>query len=105
MPHWTCSIGSKTGALGPSSLSQLSVLGQEERGAGRAPLRKHIPGVGTPIVNTDTQVGHSEREASRLCMQAVLAHTVRAGKRQLLPTHCKLALGQGTPAPENLRIF
>lgn len=52
--------------------------GRENMGEGVPTLRKHTPGVGIPIMDTDTQACHSEHEASQLCTQAVLAHRARA---------------------------
>lgn len=61
-------------------MTQLPAFGQGEHGAGVPTPRKHTPGMGTPVMSTDTRVCRREHEASRLCTQAVLAERVRVGR-------------------------
>lgn len=104
LPIWTGVVSSQTGPRALPRMAQFSAFGKGEHEAGAPSLRTHTPGVGTPVMNTDVQVSHCEREASQLCTQAALASRARVG-RQLLPTHSKLAPGQrtlGSGKSENL---
>lgn len=77
-PSWTCSVSSQTGPQDFSSPNDTALCLQTGRmRAGVPALRKRTPGVGTPVMNTDMWVCHSEHEASQLCTQAVLADRAR----------------------------
>lgn len=86
LPSWTCLVSSQTGPQDFSSPNDTALCLQTGRmRAGVLALRKHTPGVGTPVMNTDMWVCHSEREASQLCTQAVLANRVRVRRDSCYP--------------------
>lgn len=86
LPSWTCLVSSQTGPRDFSSPNDTALCLQTGRmRAGVLALRKRTPGVGTPVMNIDMWVCHSEREASQLCTQAVLANRARVRRDSCCP--------------------